>query len=81
MTPVLFSTAYIILLGAISYYLIDGLICKTQSKPIHIHVTGPVCLRPIEIQGNGHNAAELLAGIVFAVVEGAAGIATAKGKP
>ena len=80
MTPIFFGAAYTGLFLTIAYLLLERLIHKMQSKPILVQVAGPVRLRPIEIVGNGHSASELLAGLVFAAVEGAAKIATAKGK-
>ena len=80
MIPVLFGAAYTALLLAIIYFLIERLIHQAQNKPILIQVAGPVRLRPVEIAGNGQSLTEFAAAIAFAIVEGTAKIAVAKGK-
>ena len=80
MTLILFGVAYVVLLIAITYFLIERLIHQAQSKPILMQVAGPVRLRPVEIAGNGQSLTEFAAAIAFAIVEGTAKIAVAKGK-
>ena len=79
MILILFGTVYTALFLAITYFLIESLIHQAQSKPILMQVAGPVRLRPVEIAGNGQSLTEFAAAIAFAIVEGTAKIAVAKG--